>query len=231
MIPLRDQAPSRSIPVITVMLIGVNLYVFVRELFLGPGLHAVINTYAVIPANYLHAGTPSFRSIAQNNIALVSALFLHGSGIHVIANMWYLWIFGDNVEDRLGHVRFLIFYIICGVAGNLTHIFMNSRSSIPALGASGCIAGVLGAYFFLFPTARIVTLLPMFIFWTIAEVRAFFFLGIWFLMQFLNGFFMLPTGEHQMGIAWWSHIGGFISGIILICFFKARGGISQKRRR
>lgn len=229
MIPLRDQVSSRRMPFITVLLIVINIYIFLKEVMLNAALDKFIYKYAVIPAYYLKPQAFNLSSIIDKNITLVSSLFLHGSWLHLIGNMWYLWIFGDNVEDRLGHFRFLVFYILCGVTGNLAHVFINGRSTIPALGASGCIAGVLGAYFLLFPRARIVTLLPIFIFWTVAEVPAFFFLGIWFLIQFLNGYFMLPFQDKGSCIAWWAHIGGFISGIILTIIFAVKGNISRKR--
>ncbi|MCP4650583.1 MAG: rhomboid family intramembrane serine protease [PVC group bacterium] len=225
MIPLRDSNPSRSMPVVTVLLIIINIAIFMRGIFLGPEFKSVFYSFAVIPNSYLDIQWMEFNSVWESNRRLISALFLHGGWLHLLGNMWYLWIFGDNVEDRLGPVRFLFFYILCGVAGNLAHIFMNTHSTVPAVGASGCIAGVLGAYFLMFPGARIVTVLPIFIFWTVAEVRAFFFLGIWFAIQFLNGFFTLPGGKNISGIAWWAHIGGFIAGIILtfILAGKSRG--------
>lgn len=220
MIPLRDRARSKSIPVITVLLIIVNVYVFFKELFLGPALRAFVYKYAVIPVEYIVPGTWTISSGIGKITTLISALFLHGGWIHLMGNMWYLWIFGDNVEDKLGHLRFLVFYILCGIIANLVHIIANINSNVPALGASGCIAGVLGAYFLLFPRARIVTLLPIFVFWTVAEVPALFFLGIWFLLQFFNGFYLLPAGKEGNLVAWWAHIGGFIAGVLLVSFIK-----------
>jgi len=225
LIPLRDRVTSRRIPLITILLIIANGFVFIKELFLGRQLTAFINMFAVIPAAYTGAGTGDISGWPQRGVSLVTALFIHGGWIHYIGNMWYLWIFGDNVEDRLGHFRFFMFYLVCGIAGNITHIVMNSASSVPVLGASGSIAGVLGAYFLLFPGARIVTLLPVVIFWTIAEVPAVFFLGIWFALQFLNGFF--SVGQTAT-IAWEAHIGGFITGIVLTLIFSVQGVVRKR---
>lgn len=223
MIPLRDKVRVRRLPLVTVLLIIANTYIFLKEIFLGPELKGVIYKYAVVPAAYLHPGTWTPSQAIAAGISLVSALFLHGGWLHLLGNMWYLWIFGDNVEDKLGHFKFLVFYLLCGLIGNLAHVIANINSNTPALGASGCIAGVLGAYFLLFPGAKIVTLLPVLIFWTVAEVPAFFFLGIWFLLQFLNGFFTLPGSKESSGyVAWWAHIGGFAGGLLLVPFFRIR---------
>jgi len=227
LIPLRDRVTSRRIPFITVLLIIANCYVFLKEIFLGKGLNGFIGAFAVVPAAFTTGGAHGLAGLLPRSVSLVTALFIHGGWVHLIGNMWYLWIFGDNVEDCLGHIRFLGFYLICGIAGNITHIIMNSASPVPALGASGSIAGVLGAYFLLFPGARIVTLLPVFIFWTIAEIPAFFFLGIWFALQFLYGFFMVSTGESQT-IAWWAHIGGGIAGVVLTLMFAVQGVIRKR---
>lgn len=222
MIPLRDKAKARRLPLITVLLITVNIYVFVKEVFLGPKLHGMIYRFAVIPSAYLHPQTWTAAQLASNGISLLSSLFLHGGWLHLLGNMWYLWIFGDNVEAKIGHFRFLIFYLLCGLIGNLAHIFINSSSNTPLLGASGCIAGVLGAYLLLFPGAKILTLLPVLVFWTVIEIPAFFFLAIWLLIQFLNGFFVLAGYRESAGnVAWWAHIGGFAGGFLLVPLFRA----------
>ncbi|MCK4993664.1 MAG: rhomboid family intramembrane serine protease [Candidatus Omnitrophica bacterium] len=223
MIPLRDKVRVRRLPLVTVLLIIANIYVFLKEILLGPELKDVIFKFAVIPAAYLHPGAWTVSQAIANSISLVSSLFLHGGWFHLLGNMWYLWIFGDNVEDKLGHFRFLVFYILCGLVGNWAHIVTNIHSNSPALGASGCISGVLGAYLLLFPRAKIITLLPLFIFWTVAEIPAFFFLGFWFLIQFLNGFFTLPGSKESTGnVAWWAHIGGFTAGFLSAYFFRIR---------
>jgi membrane associated rhomboid family serine protease len=154
----------------------------------------------------------------------VFAMFLHGGWLHVIGNMLFLYIFGDNVEDILGHGRYLAFYLLCGVASFLVQILFQSNSMVPNVGASGAIAGVLGAYILLFPRARIVTLLPIFIFFTVVEIPAFIFLGIWFLIQFLSGAMTLGrTSPLSGGVAWWAHISGFLVGMLLIKLMAPRG--------
>lgn len=219
MIPLRDVVPSKRLPVMTVLLIIINVFIFLKEISLGASLEKFIANFAVIPASFLNLGIFSLDNFIQKNLSLVSALFLHGGWLHLIGNMWYLWVFGDNVEEKFGHIRFVIFYLLSGIFGNLAHIYMNAHSQVPVLGASGCIAGILGAYFLLFPGAKIITLLPIFFFWTVVEIPSFFFLGIWFLIQFINGFFMMPCGQERTCVAWWAHIGGFISGMILTFLF------------
>ena len=141
--------------------------------------------------------------------------------MHIIGNMLYLWIFGDNVEDRLGHGRYLLFYMVCGVGANLVHTFVHPTSSVPTIGASGSIAGVMGAYLVLYPNARVLTLIPFFLFIQIWQIPAFFFLGIWFVMQFLVGTVSFLGGV-QGGVAWWAHIGGFLVGVILVFVLKKR---------
>lgn len=145
-------------------------------------------------------------------------MFIHGGWLHIIGNMWYLWIFGDNVEDRLGHIRFLIFYLLCGVGAGIVHTFLNSASVVPSVGASGAIAGVLGAYAISYPTARVLTLVPILFFIQIIEIPAAFVLGFWFLMQFLSGTASLAvaTSANAGGVAWWAHVGGFVIGMLLI---------------
>ncbi|MFH1063310.1 MAG: rhomboid family intramembrane serine protease [Candidatus Omnitrophota bacterium] len=222
MIPLRDKLRSKRIPIITITLILFNIYVFIKEILSGPGLGTVIDKYALVPAHFLSLDAVTLSNLITKSISLFSSLFLHAGWLHLIGNMWYLWIFGDNVEYRFGHFRYLFFYISCGIIGNLTHVIMNVNSTMPTMGASGCIAGVLGAYFLFSPKAKIVTVLPIFVFWTIADVPAFFFLGIWFLIQFLSGNYYI-SGAHA-SIAWWAHIGGFIGGAVLkMLFTKNRG--------
>ena len=212
MIPLRDSTPSPGMPLATAGLVIANCFVFWLEISSSPALSKFIVEYALIPAAYVRPGPWDAAALLEKQIPLVSALFLHGGWLHLIANMWFLWIFGASVEHAMGKVRFLLFYVVCGVIGNLAHVLMNTASEVPVLGASGCIAGVLGAYFLFFPARRIVTVLPIFIFWTVAEVPAFFFLGIWFLIQFLSGVGPAPGGA---AVAWWAHIAGFLSGILL----------------
>jgi len=151
-------------------------------------------------------------------------MFLHGGWMHFISNMWSLWLFGDNVEDCMGHLRFLIFYLLCGLAAGFIHFMFNPTAQVPTIGASGAIAGVMGAYFVMFPTARVITLVPIFFLPYFIEIPAVFYLGIWFMMQLFSGMFslVLPTGAG--GIAWWAHVGGFLFGILVLPFFRRRRG-------
>jgi membrane associated rhomboid family serine protease len=202
-IPLRDTIPSRTVPFITVGLIVLNSVAFVFELSLPDDtIHRFLQAYGVVPAAF------SWPTI-------FSSMFLHSGWLHFLGNMLYLWIFGDNVEDRFGHFRFLGFYLFCGAAAAVAHAAINPSSVVPTIGASGAIAGVMGAYFVLYPHARIVTLLPLFIFWQIIEVPAIFFLGIWFLMQFFSGVgsIALTSGGQTGGVAFWAHVAGFVAGV------------------
>jgi membrane associated rhomboid family serine protease len=157
-------------------------------------------------------------------------MFLHGGWLHILGNMLYLYIFGDNVEDFLGHARYLLFYLIVGMASFAAQISLNTHSMVPNVGASGAIAGVLGAYIVLYPRARVVTLLPLFIFFTVVEIPAFFFLGIWFLIQFVSGAVSIGEGTALSGgVAWWAHVGGFVAGILLLLVF-IPGGKSLRAR-
>jgi membrane associated rhomboid family serine protease len=188
---------------------------------LGDAVNDFLYSYAVIPYRFRHL----FLSHPLELVTPLFAMFLHGGWLHIIGNMLYLYIFGDNVEDILGHGRFLAFYIMCGVVSFLAQIFLLPNSMIPNLGASGAIAGVLGAYILLFPRARVVTLLPIFIFFTVVEIPAFVFLGIWFLIQFASGALSLgSTSALGGGVAWWAHIGGFLAGMLFLRLFAPRGG-------
>src|ERR671914_2242696 len=204
MIPLRDIIPSRTTPVVTIGLIVVNALVFFYQWSLEQREgEAFALFYGLIPA-------------AFSWITVFTSMFLHGGLLHFGGNMLYLWIFGDNVEDRMGHGRFLTFYLLCGVAAALAQTAMVPDSIVPMVGASGAIAGVMGAYFVLYPRSRIVTLLPIFFFIQIIEVPAIFFLGIWFLMQFASGVGSIATstgGEPAGGIAFWAHVAGFVAGL------------------
>jgi membrane associated rhomboid family serine protease len=160
---------------------------------------------------------------------LVTAMFLHGGFLHVIGNMLFLWVFGDNVEDRFGHVGFLAFYLLAGVAANYAHVLINPASVVPTIGASGAVAGVLGAYILFYPGARVVTLVPLGFFLQVVELPAFLFLGIWFLIQFASGFFSLGTGmANSGGVAWWAHVGGFAAGFLLAVPSRVRGGFAPR---
>jgi membrane associated rhomboid family serine protease len=221
MFPIDDNNPTRITPFVTYALIALNIVVFIHELSLTPRqLDQFFHLYAVVPKEL----TASFIGIRLNQpvsepLTLVTSQFLHGGFAHIGFNMLFLWTFGNNIEDQLGHVKYLIFYIACGVLAALTQWFFSMQSGVPSLGASGAIAGVLGAYILRFPTARIRTLLFLGPFITFPRIPAVFFLGIWFLQQTLNGIASLnvPTniGMESGGVAYWAHIGGFIAGAIL----------------
>jgi rhomboid family protein len=201
--PLKDDIPSSRAPVVTILLIIANLLVFLFELSLGPHVQGLITTYGIVPAR-----SPDVVSAFPT---LFTSMFLHGGWGHLFGNMLYLWIFGDNVEDRFGHVPFLFFYLACGVAAGIAHILTNAGSQVPTVGASGAIAGVLGAYLVLFPGARILTLLP---FLTTTYIPAAFFLGIWFVMQVFSGALQWGISQPTSGVAFLAHVGGFVTGAL-----------------
>jgi rhomboid family protein len=206
MIPLRDVIPTRTTPVVTTALIAVNVLVFFYELTLGPrGLQAFVLTYGFVPAVF--AGP-----------TILSSMFMHGGWMHLIGNMLPLWIFGDNIEDRLGHTRFLAFYVSCGVLAAAAHGLSNPASMVPTVGASGAIAGVMGAYFILYPHSRVLTLIFLFIFVELVEIPAVVFLGFWFLLQLVSGVgsTLATTSPAGGGIAFWAHVAGFAAGAGLV---------------
>lgn len=218
-IPLRDNVKSSRFPVVTVAIIAINLAVFFFELSLDqPGLYVFFSRYGVVPARI--SQSPLF---AQGDAALtlVTATFIHGGWAHIIGNMLYLWVFGDNVEDVMGRGRFILFYLGAGVAGNAAHVLANAQSAIPTVGASGAVAGVLGAYFLLYPRARVLTLIPIGIFLHLAEVPASILLMLWFVIQLAFGLLDLGVQVSQ-GVAWWAHIGGFASGTVAARLLRPR---------
>lgn len=227
MIPIRDDVPSRSYPFVNVTLIALNVLVFLYEFSLDRAqLELLTQDYAVVPARYfsLYSGDPWSLGAPAIGAGLVlpvfTAMFLHGGWVHLGGNMLYLWIFGDNIEDRMGHFRYLVFYLLCGVLATIAHILSSPGSRVPSLGASGAIAGVLGAYLILFPHARVVTLIPIFIFLQFIRIPALLLLGFWFVQQFFYG--AASLGAHSVqtgGVAWWAHIGGFVSGMALVKLF------------
>jgi len=219
MIPLRDTIPSRTVPFVNYVLIGLNALVFLFELSLGESLNTFIQEFGVVPVR-LAASFSTYNVTPGAILPLFSSLFLHGGWMHLIGNMLFLYIFGDNVEDRFGHFRYVIFYIVSGICAALTQVLISPSSEIPMVGASGAIAGVLGAYVLLYPRARVYTLIPIFFFFQIVELPALIFLGIWFLMQFLSGLMSLGLGADASGIAWWAHIGGFASGALMMPFLR-----------
>jgi membrane associated rhomboid family serine protease len=230
MIPIRDTTPSKNVPVINNALIAVNVVVFLVQLIQGPELDRFIFTYGLVPARYTVGELSRHFTFGQQAFAWLSFMFLHGGFLHILFNMWSLYIFGDNVEDRLGPVRYLAFYLACGIASGVTHVFFNFQSGTPTIGASGAIAGVMGAYFLLHPTSRILTLIPIFFIPWFVEIPAFVFLGVWFLLQFFSA---AAAGGTAGGIAWWAHIGGFVFGMLFLKLFAylPAAGVSGRMRR
>jgi len=215
--PIRDHNPSGTFPFVTISLITANSLVFLYEVSLGRSLEIFLYHHGLVP--YLVTNFSRIPGLDLPDVAktFFTHMFLHGGWLHVIGNMWYLWIFGDNVEDRLGHARFLFFYLACGLAAALIQYVLVPDSRVPMVGASGAIAGVLGAYFICFPRARIDLLIFFFFFIDIIAVPAFLVLLLWFVMQFFNGVFTLGAGVmNGGGVAWWAHIAGFASGVLLI---------------
>ncbi|RMG32780.1 MAG: rhomboid family intramembrane serine protease [Methanobacteriota archaeon] len=219
MIPLRDSTRSSTFPYITIIIIVVNSVIFLYEVSLGEHLNAFLNTFGLIPARMIQLWEQSPMNLLAIGIPFFSSIFLHGGWMHLIGNMWFLWIFGDNVEDSMGHGRFVLFYLLTGVGANLIHAFVNISSTVPTIGASGAIAGVMGAYMMTYPRGRVLTLIPIIIFIHFAEIPAWVFLLIWIAIQTFQGIASLGivTGG---GVAWWAHIGGFILGAILIFLFR-----------
>ena len=214
MIPLRDSIRSRHFPVMNWLILAANALVFIYELSLStPGLNKFIGDFALVPLRM--QGTPIWFAFT-----VFSSMFMHAGWFHFISNMWILFIFGDNVEDRMGSFPYLIFYLISGVAAAILQSALFPNSAIPILGASGAIAGVLGAYIFLFPSARVVTLIPIFFIFTAVNVPAVLFLGFWFISQLFSG--LASIGAAGGGVAWWAHIGGFLVGLVLAPFFLRR---------
>ena len=227
MIPIRDTTLTRSTPVVNYAIIGLNVLLFLVEMGQGGDLDRFIYIYGLVPARYTVPQLSDYFTIGQQLFSLVSFMFLHGGFWHLLGNMWFLYIFGDNVEDHLGPLRYLLFYLLCGLASGVSHLLLNAHSNVPTIGASGAIAGVMGAYFLLHPTAKVLTLIPIIFIPLFVEIPAFFFLGFWFLLQFLNAAGSASTGS---GIAWWAHIGGFIFGMIFIKLLTAVPSAGVSRR-
>jgi membrane associated rhomboid family serine protease len=201
-----------------VLIITANVLAFFYELSLGRGLNRFIMHYGVVPSAVLDWRQTDLP-ITDVALPYLTSMFLHGGWLHLIGNMWYLWIFGDNVEDRLGHFTYLVFYLLCGIGAGIVHTLLNYNTDIPSVGASGAIAGVLGAYVVSYPFARVLTLVPIFIFIQVIEIPALIVLGLWFVLQFFYGAASLTTAANSGGVAWWAHVGGFVIGLILIGIF------------
>ncbi len=213
MIPLRDAEPSYSPPVATVLIIVANTMAFVYQLSLDPfSRNHLVEIYGVIPARLAL-------------LPLLTSMFLHAGWLHFLGNMWFLWIYGDNVEDILGRAKYVLFYLACGVAAGMVHVATNLDSRLPTIGASGAIAGVMGAYVVKFPRARIRTLIPVVVFFTVVEIPAIVVLGYWFIIQILSG----VTAPGGGGVAWFAHVGGFLTGALLVTLMRPRPAHSRRR--
>lgn len=219
MIPLHDDNPTRIFPVITIFLIGLNSLIFFYQLSLGKYAQVFVFKYGAIPWEIIHNIDQGPKIPFPVQLTLFSSMFLHGGFFHLTGNMLYLWIFGNNIEDSLGHLRFIVFYVTCGIIAAASHILISPDSQIPMIGASGAISGVLGAYLLLHPHAKILTLIIFGFFIRVIKVPALFILGFWIIIQFINGTASLGALERG-GTAWFAHIGGFLAGLILIHFFK-----------
>lgn len=216
MFPLYDTARSRKFPFVNLTLIAANALMFLYELQMGPdALQQFLVTWGLLPARLLADPTNNWNTI-------YSSMFLHGGWFHIINNMWVLYIFGDNVEARMGGIKYLVFYLLSGAAAGLLQTYILPSSQVPMIGASGAVAGVLGAYLILFPRSRVASLVPIFFIFTIVEIPAFIYLIFWFLSQLYSGLFAIQGGGGS-GIAWWAHIGGFLFGLVISFVFARRG--------
>lgn len=242
MLPLRDNIPSRTTPVVNYLVIAICSVVYFLQVNQQPGEPSLIEQYGMIPARVANL-SPSENSVFLQQVrtpegiqlvqteggvpihpaavpawaTLLTCVFLHGGWMHFFGNMWFLWIFGDNVEDRYGHIGYLVFYLLCGVAASAAHYLAGPTSMIPTIGASGAIAGVMGAYMLLYPRARVLTLVPLVVILQVLSLPAPLFLGVWFLMQFYQGA-VASASASAGGVAWWAHIGGFVVGLVLTWF-------------
>ncbi|MDI6639540.1 MAG: rhomboid family intramembrane serine protease [Methanocellales archaeon] len=213
MFPLKDENPTELRPYVTYILIAANAIVFLCSIALVPDhFVSIVQGYGAIPSRIVHGSDVH---------TLLTSMFLHAGWIHLIGNCWFLYIFGDNIEDVCGHARFVAFYFTCGILAHFLHIASNTSSTIPAIGASGAISGILGAYILLYPKARVLTLVTLGYFWRIVRVPSILFLGLWFLLQLFNGVLGAAAGI-TAGVAYWAHIGGFLAGIALIYLFKKK---------
>ena len=208
MIPIRDEIPTRHFPIVNYLLIGANIIVFVMMWLAGPAQEALVYQFAMIPANFL-------TGVDLGDVSdIFTSMFMHAGFAHIAGNMLYLWIFGDNVEDCLGSIKYLVFYLVGGIVASLAHLLTNPGSQIPTVGASGAIAAVLGAYLILFPQSRIVTFIPLGFFMRLTVVPAVLVLGMWFVLQLFSGVLSMG-GPDVGGVAFWAHVGGFVAGVVM----------------
>jgi len=220
MIPLKDDLPTRIFPLITIGFIILNIAAFFYQISLGQASERLVMAYGAIPYSMMH---PFESNLAIPTVAasIFTSMFLHGDIMHLGGNMLYLWIFGNNIEDSMGHIRFVLFYLICGIIAVYTHSFVDVQSRVPMIGASGAVSGILGAYLLLFPRARILTLVPLGFYITTIRMPALILIGLWFGMQAVNAVLAEQGGG---GVAWFAHVGGFLAGLVLIFFFKTPRG-------
>ncbi len=215
MIPLRDNVKTQQLPLANYLLIAVNIAVFAHELTLGDALSSFVQEFGLIPWEMTRGIEQDGFSVHRHIVPWFSAMFVHGGWLHLISNLWFLHIFGDNVEDRLGKGRFLVLYLSGGLVAGLAQVIVGPSSDVPMVGASGAISAVVGAYLLFYPRARVLTLIPIFILFYFAQIPAFVFIGIWFFIQVLYGQAALNEATGGGGVAWWAHIGGFLSGLLL----------------
>jgi membrane associated rhomboid family serine protease len=230
MIPIRDAIRSKTFPIVNLLIIVLNVLAFLWQLSQGAHLRETFYLYGIVPIRYSDPGLSAQFTAFEQVFPFITSMFLHGGFFHILGNMWFLYIFGDNIEDRLGHIRYLIFYLLCGIAAGLIHLYTNWDSRLPTIGASGAISGIMGAYLLLYPRSRILTLIPIFFFLHFVEIPAFIFLGYWLLIQIFSASL---THKNVGGIAWWAHIGGFMVGLVFIKLFDLipRMGMGQGLRR
>jgi membrane associated rhomboid family serine protease len=227
MIPLKDNIPARRFPAVNISLIVVNALVFIFQMQMeAPELQQFINQWGFVPARF---ETGEWHELSAS-LPIFTSIFLHGNLLHIVSNMWMLWIFGDNVEDSMGHGGYLLFYLLCGIIAVFAQYWAAPDSPYPMVGASGAIAGVLGAYFLTYPRAKVLTLVPIFIIFYMVELPAYVFLGIWMLLQLVQGAVVLVANDAGPGVAWWAHIGGFAGGILLLPLFRKQAYRPRKRQ-
>jgi membrane associated rhomboid family serine protease len=233
MLPIKDTIPRRNPPIATWVIIFLNCFVFLLELTMSPySLQQTLYLFGIVPARFTHPDWAAWVGFPIDDYwPFLTSMFLHGGWLHIIGNMWTLWIFGDNVEDRMGPWRFVFFYLLCGIAAGVVHSLTNPDSTLPTVGASGAIAGVLGAYFVLFPHARIIVLVPVLFLPLFFELPAVVYLGFWVLTQVFSGVLSLASSNEVGEIAWWAHVGGFTTGIFLQFFFVKRGDAYRRLSR
>jgi membrane associated rhomboid family serine protease len=227
-IPLKDMTPRRSFPVVTLLLIAVNVVVFIHQISLSPAAgEAFVRSYGLVPAKISLAFAGRRFTLAEALFPLVTCMFLHGGFLHIIGNMWFLWVFGGNVEDRLGSLPYLLLYFAAGVGSGISQALFSWGSHVPSIGASGAISGVLGAYIVFFPSSDILTLVPLLIVWFTWRIPAMIFIGLWFAIQFFSGINSLGS-QSLGGVAWWAHVGGFLIGVIVAFIVRAAGGTTRR---